>query len=140
MSKITKIPVLIFTVLFTVSSCDKNNKNVNDIYHKWEVVDFLSPESLLYAKDNDFNPKIEFQENGSYTLQLDANNCSGNFILSEQDLINISEVGCTKMCCDSDFSNKIKEMLPQVNSYSIEKNKLKLNVPGWGWINLELNN
>ena len=106
MSKITKITVLIFTVLFTVSSCDKNNKNVNDIYHKWEVVDFLSLESLLYAKDNDFNPKIEFQENGSYTLQLDANNCSGNFILSEQDLINISEVGCTKMCCDSDLPNK----------------------------------
>ena len=31
-------------------------------------------------------------------------------------------------------------MLPQVSSYTIEGNILKLNFPQWGWINLELHN
>jgi heat shock protein HslJ len=62
----------------------------------------------------------------------------GNFSVSDNNVIQLSASGCTKMCCDSEFSKKFVQMLPQVESYQIEKNKLKLDVPGWGWINLKL--
>ena len=71
-------------------------------------------------------------------MKLDNNNCSGSFKTADDDNIEITEPGCTKMCCDSDFSNKVALMLPQVASYSIEENKLKLNVPKWGWLSLEI--
>ncbi len=91
------------------------------------------------AKNNEYNPIIEFYKEGNYTLELDVNGCSGEFKLTGEGEIEITLAGCTKLCCDSDFSKKIQEMLSQVSSYSIERNKLKLNITGWGWINLELN-
>jgi len=137
-----KLQILLFILLFgyTFNSCNRHDDVAIEIYNRWEVVDFISVESILYAKDNDFNPVIQFQKNGCYTLQLDVNNCTESFSLSGNEGIEITAAGCTKICCDSDFSNKITEMLAQVDSYSIEKNKMKLNVSGWGWINLELNN
>ncbi len=128
-------------IIFLISlSCNRHDEIVKDIYNRWEITDFMSVESVLYEKDNNFDPVIEFYRNGSYSIQLDVNNCLGGFSLPGNEEVNITVRGCTKMCCDSDFSKKIIEMLPQVDSYSIEKNKMKLNVPGWGWINLELDN
>lgn len=133
--------MLTIFILCSIISCNKNNIEVtNTIYNRWEIIDFISVESMMYAKDNEFNPGIEFHKNGSYSLQLDVNNCLGNFELSGKEGIVLTAAGCTKMCCDSDFSNKVKEMIHQVEGYSIENNKMKLNIPGWGWINLKLNN
>jgi len=36
------------------------------------------------------------------------------------------------------LSQKFAIMLPKVKTFQVEKNKLRLDVPGWGWINLEL--
>jgi hypothetical protein len=62
-----------------------------------------------------------------------------NFELSGDNGFRITLPGCTKMCCDSNFSSTMKEMLAQVESYSIKEKNLILNVYGWGWINLKLN-
>lgn len=130
------ITLLIIVFLF---SCEKEKEKIAvDIYATWEVVDFMSIESVAYPKDNNYNPIIEFQQDGSFTLKLDRNNCLGSFTLSGVNGISIAGAGCTKICCDSDFSNKFVEMLSRVESYSFEENILKLNVSDWGWINLEL--
>jgi len=52
--------------------------------------------------------------------------------------IKIDSIDCTKIRCDSDFSNMSSVMLSLLKSYSFKKNTTKLNVPGWGWINLKL--
>ncbi len=136
-----RIYILNILILLAAVSCEKNEaRDADYIFNKWEVVDFMSVESMLYAKENDYNPLIEFLKDGTYLLKLDVNSCSGNFELLKNEGIQIASPGCTKMCCDSDFSKKLNEMLPQVESYSIEQNKLILDIPGWGWINLELNN
>ena len=128
--------LLLFVILF---SCEKEKKDfASDIYATWEVVDFMSIESMSYPKDNNYNPVIEFKRDGSFTLKLDSNSCFGSFSFSGENGISIPRTGCTKMCCDSDFSIKLVEMLSRVETYSIEENKLKLNVSDWGWINLEL--
>jgi len=57
--------------------------------------------------------------------------------LSNTNKLECSAAGRTKMCCDSPISKKLTVMLPQVTTYNIENNVLRLNVPEWGWINLE---
>lgn len=98
----------------------------------------MSIESLLYAKDNGYNPVIEFKHDGTISFQLDKNSGTGTFEISGENELEITNLGWTDMCCDSDFSEKFVEMLPPVTSYSIQTDGMKLNVPEWGWINLNL--
>uniref|UniRef100_UPI003217B98C META domain-containing protein n=1 Tax=uncultured Draconibacterium sp. TaxID=1573823 RepID=UPI003217B98C len=129
----------IFALFCFLSSCDKDDECScsKEIYGKWEAEEFMSVESVLYAKNDDYNPTIEFMHDGTYNLRLDANGCSGSFELEESNSITVSGAGCTEICCDSDFSIKFASTLPQVSTYEIDADELKLNVPGWGWIELE---
>jgi heat shock protein HslJ len=127
--------------MLAIFSCEKKETDEKaSIYGKWVATDFMSVESVLYEKKDGFNPVIEFRSDGSYRLELDINSCQGDFTLSNSNSISLSASGCTKMCCDSEFSKKFTQILPQVESYHVENNKLKMEVSGWGWINLELHN
>ncbi|MDO8951656.1 MAG: META domain-containing protein [Draconibacterium sp.] len=129
--------IFISLLILVIVSCDKSETDEKGvIYGKWEVTTFMSVESAAYPKKNGFNPVIEFKNDELYSLILDVNSCSGSFTLMAENNISISSAGCTKICCDSEFSKKFVTMLLQVNRYSIEGNKMKLNIPGWGWIEL----
>jgi heat shock protein HslJ len=129
------ITFLFISILF---SCDKSeSEGSDDLYQSWVVMDFLSVESNDYPKDKNFSPVIEFRKDGHYSLKLDVNNCSGSFTLMGESSINIFTAGCTKICCDSKFSQKFVAMIPQLTSYSIEGKEMKLIIPGWGWIELK---
>jgi len=136
----TTIPVIII-MLFLISfiSCEEDEcKCQINIYKSWEASDFMSIESVLYTKENGYNPVIEFKTDGTLAFQLDANGGTGTFEISENNSIEIANLGWTDMCCDSEFSEKFVEMLLLVNSFSIEGNILKLFVTEWGWIELKL--
>lgn len=112
--------------------CDCNRQIVG----QWEVDDFMSLESAVYPKDDNYSPLIKFESDGNYSLALDVNVCGGEYSLSSTDSVSISGAGCTKICCDSEFSKKITTMLPQVSTWSINGDELRLTVDRWGWINL----
>ena len=134
-------PIVIVLFSVFVFSCDKDEDEspvVEDIYYNWEVVDFMSIESMLYSKDNNYNPRIEFKQDGSFNIKLDINSCSGSFEIKPDNQIAISLVVCTEACCDSDFSTKFAAMLSRVESYDLEDDQLRLDVPAWGFINLKL--
>jgi hypothetical protein len=135
-------PFQIISITFFVMallSCEKKEKDeMESIYRKWEATDFISLESVTYPKKDGFNPIIEIKTDGTYNLILDDNGCSGNFNIPENGGISFLAAICTRRCCDSKFSEKFWLMLPSVKTYQIEKNKLKLEIPDWGWINLEL--
>ncbi len=133
------LKILIFSVLtLVIFSCEKDETvEESDIYGKWTVTDLMSVESVGYFKKDEFNPVIEIKKDGSYHLKLNVNNCIGDFTLYTNNQISLSPAGCTKICCDSEFSNKLVLMLPKVKTYRLEKNKLTLEVPEWGWISLE---
>ena len=132
--------VIIFFLTLSIFSCDKNETEVGTgILGKWKATEFMSVESVAYPKKDGYNPVIEFNNDGSYYLKLDMNSCIGIFTLTDNSGISMTAPGCTKICCDSEFSKKFVQMLPQVKSYQLENNNLKLEVPEWGWINLELN-
>ena len=138
MKKYQLIYMMSFLLIAFLYSCDKDeNGGAGDIYGKWEATAFISIESAGYPKNNNYNPVIEFKNDGRYSLKLDRNSCSGSFSLKGENNIDIYAAGCTKICCDSKFSQKFIAMLPQVINYSNEGNKLKLNVSGWGWIEMK---
>ena len=137
--KINIIGILFILVSIFLSSCENKDCDCQvEIFNKWEATEFISIESVLYAKENGYNPVIEFKTDGTLTFQLDANVGTGTFETSENNSMEIANLGWTDMCCDSDFSEKFVEMLPQVNRFSIEENILKLHVTEWGWIELQL--
>lgn len=126
-------------VLFLVFSCNKEKCGCNDseIIGKWQVEEFMSIESVAYFKDNDYNPAIEFKTDDTYNLILDVNSCGGTYNIKDGSELECSAVSCTEICCDSPFSQKFAEMLPMVTTFEIEEDTLRLDVPVWGWINLE---
>lgn len=131
--------VVFISLVFLMSACGKDECSCSDsIYNTWEVVDFVSKESVLYEKTDGNNPTIEFKSEGGCAIRLDINSCFGDFELSGENNISISTIGCTEACCDSDFSSKFISMLSQVKTYTFYEDQLKLNVPAWGWIELEL--
>lgn len=134
--------ITVFLVLLPVffASCEKDKNGITgDIYNAWEVTEFISVESVMYQKDKDYNPVIKIIKDGSFNVELDVNHCLGNFEITSNQKIKFFGAGCTKICCDSKFSEKFIQMLPQVESYEVEGSSMKLNVPGWGLIKLELN-
>ena len=137
--KIRILVTAIILVSFFLSSCENNVCDCQvGIFNKWEATEFMSVESVFYAKENGYNPVIEFKTDGTLTFQLDVNVGTGKFETGENNSMEIANLGWTDMCCDSDFSEKFVEMLPQVNRFSIEENILKLHVTEWGWIELQL--
>jgi len=129
---------IISLFMLAIFSCDKSEPDkTGSICGKWAVTDFISVESISYPKKDGFNPVIEIKIDGTYNLKLDMNSCMGNFTFSDPNMISFSASGCTKMCCDSEFSQKFTEMLPRVKTFSMEDRMLKLNIPDWGWIVLE---
>ena len=132
-----KLPVLILITLITVS-CKRENLSVgNELNGKWEAIWYASLESMGYQKNEGYNPIIFFFKDGRYELVLDVNSCSGRYSTLGKN-IQISHPGCTKICCDSDFSKKFAAMLSKVSSFTIEQNHdLYLHVDDWGFIILE---
>ncbi|BBE20295.1 hypothetical protein AQPE_4486 [Aquipluma nitroreducens] len=134
-----KTKILIILILFVVLiACNKDDEaNVDNLYHSWEAKSFMSVESAAYPKTEGRKIGLVFFKDGTYGLNLDVNGCGGTFKVSDNS-IEISSAMCTLICCDSKFSEKLAIMLPKVTTYKIDGKTLKLNVPQWGYIELEL--
>ncbi|MFY9153450.1 MAG: META domain-containing protein [Prolixibacteraceae bacterium] len=126
------------SLLFFLISCYKDHDSeVDSIFHTWEAKNFISIESVAYPKFEGHQILITFNPNGTYQLQLDVNQCLGTYQSGFNSQIGIGSAGCTKICCDSEFSIKLVEMLPKVGSFKINGKTLNLEVPNWGWIEFE---
>lgn len=134
-----KASVLIgaFLVLSLIS-CRKHDGADLRLFSTWEATNFVSLESVAYPKNEGTKILLIFHKSGIYQLKLDINNCGGTFISGSANQLKLTSPGCTKVCCDSQFSDKLVSMLSSVASYSINKNALKLNVPQWGYLEFEL--
>lgn len=128
--------VLTFLSVFRlVCSCQEEVvAGDNELLHTWEATGFMSLESVAYPKNDNYSPRLTFKRDGKYSLKLDMNSCMGSFEKGEGNSLSIQSAGCTKICCDSQFSEKLAGMLSRVTSYTIEKNTMQLHVPGWGYI------
>ncbi len=129
----------LFVCALAIFACTKDNASVtNSLYKIWEAKDFMSLESVAYLKNENTKILLTFNSSGTYHLKLDVNSCGGNFATRNNNELEIESTACTEACCDSKFSEKLASMLQKVTTYEIAGNTLKLNVPKWGYIQLEL--
>lgn len=134
-----KTPILTAVfLLFTLISCKKDEDKNSVLFATWDAKSFMSLESVAYPKNGNNKILLTFNKSGSYHLKLDINSCGGNFTSGKNNQLEMESPACTEACCDSKFSEKLAIMLPKVTSYSIDGKTLKLNVPQWGYIELEL--
>ena len=125
-------------ILFTFFACDKDDKANAILYHTWEAKEFMSIESVAYPKNENTKVLLIFNSAGTYQLKLDVNSCGGNFAAGVNNHLEIESPACTEVCCDSKFAEKVAAMISRATSYEISGSTLMLNVPQWGFIELEL--
>jgi heat shock protein HslJ len=128
----------ILILILTQVSCNKDEVANSVLYSTWEAKSFMSIESVAYPKNENKPILLTFKKDGTFSLKLDINNCGGTFTSGNDNQLLIASPACTEACCDSKFSEKLASMISRVTSYEIERNTLKLNVPQWGYIELEL--
>lgn len=136
-----KISTLTSTILLLIVflSCREDDDH-SGLFQTWEAKEFMSIESVAYPKNANTKVLLTFNRSGSYNLKLDINSCGGNFATGKSNQIEMETAACTEACCDSKFAEKVAAMLSRVESYEISGNTLKLNVPQWGYIELQLVN
>lgn len=128
---------LITILIIFFCSCKSEEIFNTELYSVWEAKSFFSVDSRAYPRIEKNKILLTLYKDGKYRLKLDINNCSSEFSTSGINTIVFAYAGCTEACCDSEFSNKLTEMLPLVTCYKIEGKILKLEVPQWGWIEFE---
>ncbi len=127
--------VIYFSFLFMLMACQKVNETPPEsLVQTWEVVEFMSLESVAYPRIEGKKIVFTINSDGTYKLQLEFNQCSGTYQTGNEATISIGATSCTEMCCDSKFAERLVQLLPRVESYKIACNTLQLIVPEWGWI------
>jgi len=79
---------------------------------------------------------LEFKADSSITIKLDVNNCFSKYKLTNKNEITINTLGCTKVCCDSEFAQNLAQTLSKMEFFKIKGNDLLFE--GDGKIKLEL--
>jgi heat shock protein HslJ len=70
---------------------------------------------------------ISFSGEGMTNLKLNVNNCSSTTVFNEKSIELMHLFACTKMCCDSENSNRIKNLLKgSFNVFESDNNSIKL--------------
>lgn len=130
-----KTVFLFVLFLFAFSACHKDNSASEGLYRTWEVMNFMSIESVAYPKNENVKILLTFEKMGDYRLKLDINSCGGTFDVDSNQL-KMESPACTEACCDSKFSEKTAAMLSRITSFETDGKTLKLNIPQWGYIEL----
>ena len=126
------VSLAFLTVIF---ACKKSDDQTS-ILQKWQVDGFLEHIDSVaqYPTSSIF---IEFKSDKTFSIQLEANKCSGTFNKAEKKL-SIEGLACTEICCDSAFSLKLLPLLSKVDSYYFSNEFLSLS--GENELNIRLKN
>jgi len=113
-----KYTILIFTVLIglILSSCNKEDINIDITSYNWEVVKIKKHGESSYSNANE-SYVLEFTSYTTYTLKLDVNSCGGHYEILNNGNIDINAMGCTEICCDSEFAENLSHLFPKMTKY-----------------------
>lgn len=123
--------LLLLFLLTTAAFC----KRVTLPDSRWKVLEVrLANATSVQMPTKDYI--LEFRADNSIGIKLDVNNCFSQYKISEPNQISMMPLGCTKMCCDSEFAMTLAGTLPLMRTYTIKKKK-RLILQGDGIIQLE---
>jgi len=124
----------LLTVL-TLTNCKKDASADVTLFGKWKVEGYVASSSSL-AQTSATDIYLTFNNNKTIDISLEANECSGSFTI-EASAITILDVGCTEICCDSDFSLELMDLIQLVESHHFTNDQLNLTGPDF--LNIRLN-
>jgi len=116
--KTTLLSILILTLI----SCDATTKEF--LGTSW-IVSELTENDTNVPVTNDVI--LTIKSTSEFTLKLDKNNCFGTYTITGNKNIKLSNLGCTEMCCDSDFSIAVSNALYNVTKVNFEKERATLS-------------
>jgi heat shock protein HslJ len=116
--KTTFLSILVFTLI----SCNASSKEF--IGTSWKVTSIQSNGSVEKATNEVI---LTIKSDTEFTLQLDKNNCFGTYSITGKNKIQLGDLGCTEMCCDSDFSLAVAKALPTVSTINLDKDQASLS-------------
>lgn len=132
--KSAKHILILFILAALTTTCEKLEGPAKNVFQTWEVVDFVSVESLTYSKYNNSRILLTINSDKTYNLSLDINTCGGSILSISELGIVFGNPACTEACCDSDFASRFTELLPFINMYKVDGDTLRLSIPDWGFI------
>lgn len=127
-------PIFYLVALFLITNA-ATCKRITLPNTKWKVLEMRLPNTTstqMPTKDY----ILEFKADSSITIKLDVNNCFSKYKLTGKNEITIHTLGCTKVCCDSEFAQSLANTLPKMQTFKIKGDNLILE--GDGNIKLEL--
>jgi heat shock protein HslJ len=99
-----------------VQSCENKDTNIDLTSSIWKIEEVIwSGQSASEKADSLYI--LEFINDTQYTLGLDVNTCFGKYTMSGNGNIEIKPMGCTEMCCDSEFAANLSILLPKMTKY-----------------------
>ncbi|WP_420574012.1 DUF6438 domain-containing protein [Kordia sp.] len=114
---------LVLSVLvLTLVSCDASTKEF--IGSSWRITDLVKEgKSIPVANE----VTLFIKSDTEFLLKLDRNSCFGTYEITGKDGIKMLDLGCTKICCDSEFSLAVVNALSKVSKINLNKDRVTLS-------------
>ena len=127
MFKFIKLYIVLAVMACFAFQCEKDETILSNA---WRVAE------LHYtAQDTTLIPEAEyiliFNPDKTYSINLDINNCGGDFKITGKDNIKIRGGACTEACCDSELALEIFEKIMASEKYFVSGNNLDLSGDGF---------
>lgn len=116
--KTTLLSILVLTLI----SCDASTKEF--IGTSWVVSDLTENDNKISVTNDVI---LTIKSATEFTLKLDKNNCFGTYTISGNGDIKLSDLGCTEMCCDSEFSMAVSQALYKVSKIKFDQDRATLS-------------
>ncbi|QHI35834.1 hypothetical protein IMCC3317_11820 [Kordia antarctica] len=116
--KTTILSILVFTLI----SCDATTKEF--IGTSWKVTELTESGKTVGVTNAVI---LTIKSDTEFTLKLDVNNCFGTYTITGNNKIKLSNLGCTEMCCDSDFSMAVSNALYKVSKVNFTEDRATLS-------------
>lgn len=131
MLKYMKLFVALAVIACFAFQCDEDETIISN---SWRVAELhLTDQDTTIIPDAEYI--IIFNPDNTYSINLDINNCFGDFKITGEDQIDIGNGGCTEACCDSELAIEIFEKIMASEQYFVSQNDLNLSSDGY-WIDL----
>jgi heat shock protein HslJ len=124
MKKRKHITVILIALLSLIMwSCEKENFDIDLKSSSWKLVKIKNQGDSSYTEASEIYILV-FSDDETYTLSLDVNTCFGDYEIINNGKINISAMGCTEICCDSEFAENLISLLHQMTRFDEKGNEL----------------
>lgn len=110
-------------------SCVHEDVDIDLTANSWKVVKMRKSGEVNFTQ-TDSTYILRFLNDAEYTLDLDVNSCMGQYENPIKGEIDFHALGCTEICCDTDFARDVSLLFSKMNRYYGRGDELHLEGRG----------